>query len=340
MSRRSSTSERSSVCAAMLGKCVRGKRDKSDCNPEHHAKILRPIELLFLHGPSSSHHRTRDRGLARKRNRRDRAHKYLQYIFPACLDRPRAHVHLHGRGRDRHQRQSLPRLRPGFRPFQRLRQAQTGVRDGLPPIQEFAASAVSSVYASVKRAGQVNDIYASERMRRLKSPDPCLAPTSFSIERFAFFVPVFLSMTLGSGLLFIYLSDHPFGVQLAALVCYAYAVVLYTFSANRGMPHYLFSCPTVRSELPRIATRSMAFIAILFFLLTVALRLRPQLPASWLIASGGYKSMPPFTLALSILSACLALAHILTNRSILDRAHLGHSSSDVAYHDSQGVDAD
>jgi hypothetical protein len=51
MSGRSSTSERPAMCAAMLCRCVRGKRDESDCDPEHHALILRPIELLFLHGP-------------------------------------------------------------------------------------------------------------------------------------------------------------------------------------------------------------------------------------------------------------------------------------------------
>jgi hypothetical protein len=84
----------------------------------------------------------------------------------------------------------------------------------------------------------------------------------------------------------------------------------------------------------------MAFIAVLFFLLTVAFRLRPQLPASWLIARGGYKSMSPFTWALLILAACLALTHILTNRSILNRAHLGHSSSELAHHDSQVFDSD
>jgi hypothetical protein len=70
----------------------------------------------------------------------------------------------------------------------------------------------------------VNDIDASQRMRTLKLPDPCLAPTSFSIERFVFFVPVFLSMTVGSVLLFIFLSDYPFGIQLAGLVCYTSAV--------------------------------------------------------------------------------------------------------------------
>jgi hypothetical protein len=186
----------------------------------------------------------------------------------------------------------------------------------------------------------VNDIHGSQRTRALKSPDPCLAPTTFSIERFALFVPVFLSMTVGSVLLFIFLSEYPFGVPFAALVCYTSAVVLYTFSANRGMPRYLFSCPIVQRELPRIAKRHVAFIAVLFLLLTVALRLRPQLPAPWLVASGGFKSMPPFTWALIIFSACLALAHILTNRSILSRAHHADGSSELAHHDSQVVDSD
>jgi hypothetical protein len=102
-------------------------------------------------------------------------------------------------------------------------------------------------------------------MRPLKSIDPCLAPASFSIERFVFFVPVFLSMTLGSALLFIFFSDRPFGIQLAALVWYTSAVVLYTFSANSAMPRFLFSCPIVRRELPRLAKRYMAFVAIFFF---------------------------------------------------------------------------
>jgi hypothetical protein len=68
----------------------------------------------------------------------------------------------------------------------------------------------------------------------------------------------------------------------------------------------------------------MGFLAVLFVLLTVALQLRPHLPASWLIASGGKRSLPTLTIVLFILSACLALVQILTNRSLLDRVHAEH----------------
>jgi hypothetical protein len=66
------------------------------------------------------------------------------------------------------------------------------------------------------------------------------------------FLPVFLTMTLGSAVLFIYLPELPFGIQAAGMVCYTSAVVLYTFSANRGLPRYLFACPVVRAQLPRL----------------------------------------------------------------------------------------
>jgi hypothetical protein len=48
---RSPASERPGVYAAVLSKCVRGKRDESDCDPEDHAIILRPIELVVPIGP-------------------------------------------------------------------------------------------------------------------------------------------------------------------------------------------------------------------------------------------------------------------------------------------------
>lgn len=151
--------------------------------------------------------------------------------------------------------------------------------------------------------------------------DPCLAKPSFSLERFALFLPIFLTMTVGSVTLFIYLAEQSLGIQFAAMVCYTSAIVLYTFSANRGLPRYLFGCPLVRAQLPRLVQRHIVFLAVLFTILTVALQFRPQLPASWLIASGERKSMPPFSVVLFVLSALLGLVQILTNRSLLDRAH-------------------
>ena len=60
----------------------------------------------------------------------------------------------------------------------------------LATIQELLASAVFCLYASVERASLLNDIYASERMRLQRTSDSCIAPISFSIERFAFFLAV------------------------------------------------------------------------------------------------------------------------------------------------------
>jgi hypothetical protein len=128
-------------------------------------------------------------------------------------------------------------------------------------------------------------------------------------------------MTLGSAVLFIYLPELPFRIQAAGMVCYTSAVVLYTFSANRGLPRYLFGCPVVRAQLPRLVLRHMVFLAVLFVLLTFALQIRPFLPAPWLVANGERRSMPLFTFVLFVLSTLLALVHVLRNRSLLDRAH-------------------
>ena len=46
----SSIAERSGVRAAMLRKGRQGKRDESDCGPEDHGSILRPIENSVFSG--------------------------------------------------------------------------------------------------------------------------------------------------------------------------------------------------------------------------------------------------------------------------------------------------
>jgi hypothetical protein len=48
--RESSIAGRAGVRAAMLRKGRHGKREQSDCGPEHHGTILRPIGLLFHYG--------------------------------------------------------------------------------------------------------------------------------------------------------------------------------------------------------------------------------------------------------------------------------------------------
>lgn len=131
---------------------------------------------------------------------------------------------------------------------------------------------------------------------------------------------------MGSGVLyFTVLVDRPYGIQLSSQVAYTAAVMLYTFSSNKnGMQRYLFLCPFVRPQLPRLAFRHIGFLAVLFFLETGALQLRPRLSPSWSVASG-FKGTTRFELTLEVICAALALTEVATNRSFLNRAHLEYN---------------
>jgi hypothetical protein len=154
----------------------------------------------------------------------------------------------------------------------------------------------------------------------MRPMDPCYAKTPFSVRRFILFSLLLLTLCPGGVLLFIYLGNRPFGFQFASVLCYTSFIVLFTFSHYRDQQRYLFTCPVVRSQRLRLVYRHFAFITALFAVETLALTLRPRLPESWVVASG--RSMPPFVIILFILSGGLALAQLLTNRSILLKAHL------------------
>jgi hypothetical protein len=115
-----------------------------------------------------------------------------------------------------------------------------------------------------------------------RTSDACGDAATFSSDRFLIFLPMFLTMIPGGVVLFICLGDKAYGIQFASTIAYTAATILYTFSANRGMQRYLFSCPYVRSQLPRIAMWHLAFLAALFILITAALQIRPNLPQWWL----------------------------------------------------------
>ena len=75
----------------------------------------------------------------------------------------------------------------------------------------------------------------------------------------------------------------------------------------------------LRRLLHRSRNDHLGFLAALFIAQTMALNFRPNLPAHWITPSS--RDASPFALIVGVLCACLAIVQILTNRSLLDRAH-------------------
>jgi hypothetical protein len=149
--------------------------------------------------------------------------------------------------------------------------------------------------------------------------DPCLTRQYISFPRLAVFTLLFLTVIGGGGFLAL-LEYRPYGIQLTSMLIDTAAVALYTFSRNRnGAQPFLLSCPVVRRQLPRLIRRHVGFLAALFIAQTMALNFRPNLPAHWVTPSS--RDASPFALILGVLCFCLAIVQILTNRSLLDRAH-------------------
>ena len=150
-------------------------------------------------------------------------------------------------------------------------------------------------------------------------PDPCITQKG-SMLRFLVLTLLFVTVP-GGGIVLALLEDRPFAIQFSSMVMYTAAVALYTFSRNRnGNQPFLLSCPAVRSQLPRLIRRHLGFLAVLVVVQTTALKLRSDLPA-YLITPRG-KDTSLFTIGLGIFCLCLGILQILTNRSLLERAHL------------------
>lgn len=182
----------------------------------------------------------------------------------------------------------------------------------------------SDSHAFIIPSGRVREIAAAPAgtlARRSAPPaDPCRSRRGFRFGRLLLVVALLVTGVLGGVVLLIVLEDRPYGVQIASSITYTTAAVLYTFGDDRGLGSYYFDCPAVRRELPRLAQRHVSFLIALLLIETTALDLRRRMPASWLVARGGH--MPPFTGGLFILCGALLLAQVISNRSVLKRAHL------------------
>lgn len=150
--------------------------------------------------------------------------------------------------------------------------------------------------------------------------DPCRAEHTTSAARFIAFAMLFVVMLGGGSILLFALSGTSYGVQLASAISFTSAVMLYGFAKNRnGIQPYLFTCPVVVSQYPRLLKRHVGFLALLIIFETIALRIKPHLPTWWITSSG--RNEPPFAIAVAAPCLILAVAEILTNRGILERAH-------------------
>ena len=149
--------------------------------------------------------------------------------------------------------------------------------------------------------------------------DLCLTQKG-SILRFAVLTLLFFTMLGGVGLLILF-ANRPYGIQVSSIVIDTAAVTLYTFSRNRNnMQPFLLSCPIVRRQIPLLIRRHVAFLAALFIVQTIVLELRPKLPEYLFTPRSTDPSL--FAVILGVLFGCLAVVQILSNRSLLERAHL------------------
>jgi hypothetical protein len=166
------------------------------------------------------------------------------------------------------------------------------------------------------------DVVAFNRASDLK--DPCLTRDYISFPRLVVFALLFLTC-IGGGISLALLKYRPYGVQSASMVMYTAAVALYTFSRNRnGAQPFLLSCPVVRHQLPRLIRRHLGFLGALFIAQTTAFKLRPNLPVHLVTPSS--RDASPFAIILGVFCLCLAIAQVLSNRSLLENAHLSAQS--------------
>jgi len=131
-------------------------------------------------------------------------------------------------------------------------------------------------------------------------------------------------MTVLSTLLVVLLIGTTYGLQVTSLVFYTFFALFFRFATtgSRGggnVPGYKFTCPAVEPQIPRLLWRHLICLVRLFVLETAAPAVHPHLPDWWNIQDK--KGSTPFEIALLLLGISLAMAQILTNKSLLNRAH-------------------
>lgn len=96
--------------------------------------------------------------------------------------------------------------------------------------------------------------------------------------------------------------------QETSAVVYTLFAVFFTFAATKGFRPYMFTCPAVQTQVPRLLWRHLGFLVALVALQTAGLAVGPHLSDWWNTESGhGRRGGTPFDIALLFL--CLGVAH-------------------------------
>ncbi len=174
-----------------------------------------------------------------------------------------------------------------------------------------------------RHAIPVSRVVSCEPQARAGQPwplsDPCRG-APFSIARFVWLGALFLCPILGCVPLFLVLMKRPYGLQEASAIVYTMWAAFFTFAATREIRPYMFTCPAVQAQVPRLLWLHLVFLVALFALQTAAVAVHPNLP-DWWNTVRGRRDASPFDLALMFLCLGLGYAQVFTNRSLLDRAH-------------------
>ncbi|HEY2467920.1 MAG TPA: hypothetical protein VGI45_08760 [Terracidiphilus sp.] len=149
--------------------------------------------------------------------------------------------------------------------------------------------------------------------------DPCRAENTSSGPRVFAFVLIFVSM-FGFAAFALMANSFP-GMVAGSVLGYSAMVVLYGFARNRNrVQPFLFTCPVVVCQYPRLLKRHLLFLVILVAILATAHAVTVQA-----LKRGTASRMSDasyFGLAIPI--AALGLIEVMTNRGVLERAHDDH----------------
>jgi hypothetical protein len=151
--------------------------------------------------------------------------------------------------------------------------------------------------------------------------DPCRAQSTYSPSRAAAFVLLFIGMF---GFAFFAIqSESLTGTLVGSVMGYTAAVMLYGFSRNKNgiqpIQPFLFTCPVVVSQYPRLLKRHAVFLALVIVFLSSVVKNKPHQSEPRPTSSG--RDISPSFFLVFIPLAALALTEIFTNRGVLERAH-------------------